>query len=71
MFVILVPAVIVLLGVAGRTADEWSWTIKPDLTPIFLGAGYGAGAYFFLRTFLARAGHRRRRGCSARRSSRR
>ena len=30
----------------------WSWTIKPDLTPIFLGAGYGAGAYFFLRTFL-------------------
>ena len=35
----------------------WAWTIKPDLTPIFLGAGYGAGAYFFLRTFLARQFH--------------
>jgi len=41
----------------GRTADAWSWTIKPDPTPIFLGAGYGAGAYFFLRTFLARQFH--------------
>jgi predicted small integral membrane protein len=36
----------------GRTADAWSWEITPDLSPIFLGAGYGAGAYFFLRTFL-------------------
>ena len=36
-----------------RTADAWAWTIEPDLTPIFLGAGYGAGAYFFLRTFLS------------------
>jgi len=54
VFVILVPAVIVLWGFPGNTADHWSWTIKPDLTPIFLGAGYGAGAYFFLRTFLAK-----------------
>jgi len=44
VFVILVPAVIVLWGRPGNTADDWSWTIKPDLTPIFLGAGYGAGA---------------------------
>ena len=41
----------------GRTADAWAWTIQPDLTPIFLGAGYGAGAYFFLRTFLAKQFH--------------
>jgi hypothetical protein len=54
IFVILVPAVVILWGMPGRTADAWSWTIKPDLTPIFLGAGYGAGAYFFLRTFLAK-----------------
>jgi hypothetical protein len=53
VFVILVPAVIVVWGFPGNTADDWAWTIKPDLTPIFLGAGYGAGAYFFLRTFLA------------------
>ncbi len=57
VFLILVPALVILWGLPGRTADAWSWTIKPDLTPIFLGAGYGAGAYFFLRTFLARQFH--------------
>jgi hypothetical protein len=57
VFVILVPALVILWGLPDRTADAWAWTIKPDLTPIFLGAGYGAGAYFFLRTFLARQFH--------------
>jgi hypothetical protein len=57
VFVILVPALVILWGMPGRTADAWAWTIKPDLTPIFLGAGYGAGAYFFLRTFLAKQFH--------------
>ncbi len=54
---ILVPALVILWGLPGRTADAWAWTIKPDASPIFLGAGYGAGAYFFLRTFLARQWH--------------
>ena len=54
VFTILVPALVILWGMPTRTADAWSWTIKPELTPIFLGAGYGAGAYFFLRTFLSR-----------------
>lgn len=53
VFAILVPALVILWGMPDRTADAWSWTIAPELTPIFLGAGYGAGAYFFLRTFLA------------------
>jgi hypothetical protein len=53
VFLILVPALVILWGMPSRTADAWAWTIEPDLTPIFLGAGYGAGAYFFLRTFLA------------------
>ena len=57
VFLILVPAVIVLWGTPGETADVWAWTIAPDLTPIFLGAGYGAGAYFFWRTFRAPAWH--------------
>jgi hypothetical protein len=57
VFAILVPALVILWGLPGRTADAWAWTIKPDLTPIFLGAGYGAGAYFFLRTFLGRQFH--------------
>ena len=57
VFVILVPAVIVLWGMPGEAADRWAWTIMPDLTPIFLGAGYGAGAFFFWRTFRATRWH--------------
>lgn len=57
VFLILVPAVIVLWGTPGHTADRWAWTIKPNLTPIFLGAGYGAGAYFFWRTYRAERWH--------------
>jgi hypothetical protein len=57
VFIILVPAVIVLWGTPGETADRWAWTIKPDLTPIFVGAGYGSGAYFFWRTFRATRWH--------------
>jgi hypothetical protein len=58
VFLILVPALVILWGMPDRTADAWAWTIKPELTPIFLGAGYGAGAYFFLRTFLGEQFHR-------------
>jgi hypothetical protein len=57
VFAILVPALVILWGMPDRTADAWAWTIKPDLTAIFLGAGYGAGAYFFLRTFLSKQFH--------------
>lgn len=51
IFIVLVPAVVVLWGTPGETADCWAWTIKPDLTPILLG--YGAGAFYFWRTFPA------------------
>ena len=57
VFAILVPALVILWGMPDRTEDAWAWPIKPELTPIFLGAGYGAGAYFFLRTFLAKEFH--------------
>lgn len=57
IFLILVPAVIVLWGTPGHTAGRWAWTIKPNLTPIFLGAGYGAGAFFFWRTYRAERWH--------------
>ena len=48
---VLVPALIILWGMPTRTDDLWAWTIKAPLTPIFMGAGYGAGAYFFYRVF--------------------
>jgi hypothetical protein len=54
---ILLPAVVVLWGLPARTADAWAWTIKPEMTPIFMGAGYGAGAYFFTRVALGSRWH--------------
>jgi hypothetical protein len=57
VFIILVPAVVVLWGFPARTADLWAWGIKPQLTAMFLGSGYGAGAYFFWRTFRAGRWH--------------
>lgn len=54
---VLVPALVVLWGFPGNTEDLWAWTIKPDLTQIFMGAGYGAGAYFFARTALGQRWH--------------
>jgi hypothetical protein len=54
---VLVPALIILWGLPTRTNDLWAWTIKAPLTPIFMGAGYGAGAYFFTRVYLAKRWH--------------
>jgi hypothetical protein len=51
---VLVPAAIVLWVLPQRTADLWAWTFKPQMTAIFMGSGYGAGAYFFAR--VARSG---------------
>ena len=57
VFFILVPAWTILWVAPDRTADLWAWMIKPELTPIFLGSGYGAGAYFFWRTYRAEGWH--------------
>ncbi len=54
---VLLPALVILWGLPGDTADLWAWTIKPDLTPIFMGAGYGAGAYFFFRVYTTKRWH--------------
>jgi hypothetical protein len=55
--VILIPAFAFLWGAPGHTADLWAWPIKPEMSAIFMGAGYGAGAYFFTRVFLSRRWH--------------
>jgi len=54
---VLVPALIILWGLPARTDDLWAWTIKAPLTPIFMGAGYGAGAYFFCRVYRTQRWH--------------
>jgi hypothetical protein len=57
VFFILVPATAILWVAPDRTGDLWAWMIQPELTPIFLGSGYGAGAYFFWRTYRAERWH--------------
>ena len=54
---VLVPALAILWGLPTRTDELWAWTIKAPLTPIFMGAGYGAGAYFFARVWRAERWH--------------
>lgn len=54
---VLVPALIILWGLPTRTDDLWAWTIAAPLTPIFMGAGYGAGAYFFVRVLRTQRWH--------------
>ena len=57
VFLILLPAMTILWVAPDRTGDLWAWMIQPELTPIFLGSGYGAGAYFFWRTFRTERWH--------------
>jgi len=54
---ILVLAFIILYFLPTRTGDYFAWTIKPTMTPMMMGAGYLAGAYFFARVVLAKKWH--------------
>ena len=54
---VLLPALVVLWGLPHDTRDLWAWEIHPAMSPTFMGAGYGAGAYFFFRVFRARRWH--------------
>jgi hypothetical protein len=39
--------------------DRWfAWPVKPEMTPLIMGAGYLSGAYFFTRVVFARQWHR-------------
>lgn len=55
---ILVAAVVLLWIAPGRTDELWAWTIKPSMTPLFMGSAYAAGAYFFARGFRTTRWHR-------------
>lgn len=54
---VLVPALVVLWLLPGNTEGYWAWPIASDPTQIFMGAGYGAGAYFFARAALGARWH--------------
>ncbi len=54
----LVVAFVILYGFPDRTTELFAWTIRPNMTPILMGAGYGTGAYFFYRVATIDSWHR-------------
>ena len=40
------------------TGNWWAWEIRPSMTALLMGAGYIAGAYFFIRVAHASRWHR-------------
>jgi hypothetical protein len=51
----LVVAFALLYGWPDDTARLFAWTIRPRMTPMLMGAGYIAGAYFFVRVLAGGA----------------
>jgi hypothetical protein len=54
----LAAAFLVLWVVPDRTTEFFAWTIRPEMTPVVMGAGYGAGVYFFYRVSTGTEWHR-------------
>src|SRR6478735_306148 len=48
----LVVAFVLLYGFPDDTRHWFAWNVQPTLTPLIMGAGYIAGAYFFVRVAL-------------------
>ncbi|WP_436935327.1 hypothetical protein [Halovenus marina] len=53
----LAAAFLVLYGLPDQTTTYFAWTIRPEMTPILMGAGYGAGVYFFYRVSTVEEWH--------------
>ena len=51
-------AFLVLDGLPDRTTEFFAWTIRPEMTPLVMGAGDGTGAYFSYRVARADEWHR-------------
>jgi hypothetical protein len=54
----LIVAFVLLYFFPDDTGDYFAWTVKPTITPLVMGAGYIAGAYFFVRVARERLWHR-------------
>jgi hypothetical protein len=64
--VVIVPfllvAFVALYGFPDDTRHWFAWNVQPTITPLIMGAGYIAGAYFFLRVARETRWHRIRSG---------
>lgn len=54
----LLVASVILFIFPERTTQLFAWTIRPDMTPIVMGAGYGTGTYFFYRVARGKNWHK-------------
>jgi hypothetical protein len=54
----LLVAFVALYFFPASTKDYFAWEIHPDMTPMIMGAGYIAGAYFFARVVVEQRFHR-------------
>jgi hypothetical protein len=50
-------AFVMLYFFPGHTDRLFAWTIRPDMTPLIMGAGYISGSYFFIQAFRSRRWH--------------
>src|SRR5688572_19752355 len=59
---VIVPFLVIAFGLLyffpGDTKSYFAWEIHPDITPMIMGAGYIAGAYFFARVVMETRFHR-------------
>ncbi|MFP9192596.1 hypothetical protein [Natronosalvus vescus] len=55
---VLFLAFVSLYTFPGETGTYFAWEISPTLTPLLMGSGYGAGAYFFYRVVTIDEWHR-------------
>jgi hypothetical protein len=58
VILVLILAVFLLYFFPDSTNPNFSWTIVPRSSAIIIGAGYAAGAYFFVRVITERRWHR-------------
>ena len=54
----LLVAFVALYFFPDDTGDYFAWEVQPTLTPLIMGAGYIAGAYFFVRVARETRWHR-------------
>ncbi len=59
---VIVPFLAVAFALLSFFPDDtrhwFAWDVQPTITPLIMGAGYVAGAYFFVRVALERRWHR-------------
>lgn len=54
----LVLAFIILYFFPERSGSQFAWEIRPNMTAVFMGAGYIGGAWLFLNVIVGRRWHR-------------